>query len=343
MIHYTETTARGGQHSLDGRPNQDALRMRRIDTETFVVAVADGHGSSQFADVGARVAVEVATHRLAELWEGQRDAFDPLKACEALIRSTVGLSIVIAWKRCVEAFLGVEAGRAKIDPRILKPFGSTLIAAIVRPEGAVVLQLGDGAAWFMGASGLVQVRVESVEEAIGDATESLSMLNPERLILVRRIMRRADVAATLMLATDGFQKSYPDDEAAATFLQALHARSEAGGNDQLATLLPGWIEQMATRGAGDDTTMALIHWPAAVPLVEAEPEPDTEETSPAVIAPCDTEVTPELPEPPDAPLTDVPRHLSPAFETFVQHALALHIEIADAPSLADPDEPPPAR
>ncbi len=268
-----EATARGALHARDGRPNQDAARVCRLADGTVVAAVADGHGSAALAEVGARVAVDLACHRLAELWVREGGSAGGLLRCAARLEAAVLERLTAAWRRCVEVFAGVEPEASETRPELLRPFGTTLLAALIRPEGALTLQLGDGAVWATGPSGDVPLEETPPEDDIGDQTDSLTMRDAARRVRLRLFVRdRGEAAMTLMLATDGFQKSYPDDATAALYLEGIHAMAGRGEFEEVGTHLPRWVGQMAREGAGDDTTMVLVHWPAAHPkAAEAHP------------------------------------------------------------------------
>jgi hypothetical protein len=272
MMQTHAATARGVTHNRNNSPNQDALRVVRLDADTVALAVADGHGSSVHGDIGARLAVEIATLRLAELWRGQQASPRALEACAALLRSDICSSIVHAWRRCVEACLAIEPGRGRMDAGLLKPYGSTLLLALVRPEGAVVAQLGDGGIWRLDGQGVSRATVEDPEMAIGEGTYSLCSPQPERLFTVRLWPRHDDAAATLVVATDGFEKSYPRYGDETGFVAGLHAQLATETAADIERRLGRWLGDMAEKGSGDDTTMVVVYWPDQRPVVDMPPE-----------------------------------------------------------------------
>ncbi len=268
MIHFTEHSAVGIHHVSRGRPNQDAVRVVQLDPDTRAIAVADGHGSSRHGDIGDRLAVEIAALRLGEIWAAHSAGPDPLGACEAHLRELGAASVLSAWRRSVEACAAVEPGRSRAVPEVLKPFGTTLLAALVRPEGALFLQLGDGCIWFLMDGEVQRARTESPEEGIGETTESLCLPHAERRIALRRVARPAYTSATLLVATDGFQKSYSTDARAESFLRDLDETYRSGSADVISRGLPSWAAEMAGKGSGDDTSIVLVHWEAEVLAVE---------------------------------------------------------------------------
>src|SRR4051812_37341449 len=71
----TGSSVRGAYHERRNLPNQDAVRWQPLDGEglPLVLAVSDGHGSTKHlrSEVGARLAVEVATDILWSIVSGE--------------------------------------------------------------------------------------------------------------------------------------------------------------------------------------------------------------------------------------------------------------------------------
>lgn len=56
--HYTAVSVIGTSHQRTGEPCQDASLCTMRNDGTLICAVSDGAGSAQYAEVGARIAVE---------------------------------------------------------------------------------------------------------------------------------------------------------------------------------------------------------------------------------------------------------------------------------------------
>lgn len=113
----------GAKHLRDGRPCQDELLIER-DGITTAVVVADGHGSSVHAEIGARMAVDVAAKALlafaANLGTEHRG---DLRAVHNLAQDPFRRLLVREWVRRIQE----HAGNDTVD---LKDYGSTLLFAL---------------------------------------------------------------------------------------------------------------------------------------------------------------------------------------------------------------------
>jgi serine/threonine protein phosphatase PrpC len=121
----------GISHQKLGLPCQDALDYRITPGGALLVALADGAGSAQRADLGARCAVDAALEALSvglEEVSGQ-DA----DALEDLVQNAFEAA------RCGLELLAEE------EQQDLRDFASTLTCAVVLPDRLAIGQLGDGA------------------------------------------------------------------------------------------------------------------------------------------------------------------------------------------------------
>ena len=123
-------SVRGLSHERAGLPCQDAYG-RLYDGNTLVCVIADGAGSAELADVGARTACDAALAYMAEALQNAADM--EAMAWEAALRGAASRARV-----AVEA----EALDRSAEPRAL---ASTLVLAAAYPGGAAALQIGDGA------------------------------------------------------------------------------------------------------------------------------------------------------------------------------------------------------
>ena len=126
----------GDRHGapLGGLPCQDAFAARvaraPCGSEVLVAALADGAGSAERADAGARLAtslsVEVAAEALA-------DGAGKLEEAGRLLRFAAEQA-----RLAIAALAGHEA-------RSMADFASTLLLVMLHADGGVVAQIGDGA------------------------------------------------------------------------------------------------------------------------------------------------------------------------------------------------------
>ena len=68
----------------------------------------------------------------------------------------------------------------------------------------------------------------------------------------------------VLIATDGYSKSYPNDEDFRRIGPDYAALLAEGGLPMLAPHLRDFLEEVTTRGSGDDIALGLLHWPRDV-------------------------------------------------------------------------------
>jgi hypothetical protein len=149
---------RGASHEATGKVCQDAYGLAMPSPEVLVVAVADGAGSAEYADVGANLAASSGVRHLCERLAGDAAAFD-----EAGLKEVLREGLVAA-REAVEA----EAAAMRASERDL---ATTLILIIAKPELIAVTQVGDGAAVVADREGrLVALTVPQAGEYINEVT-----------------------------------------------------------------------------------------------------------------------------------------------------------------------------
>ncbi len=172
----------GTSHLKGGKPCQDAFRVAEVG-EWLVVAVADGAGSASRSEVGSRVACDEAVR-----W-----------ACRA------GVANLLAEATCRELLDAVreavlaEAERLRLRPREL---ACTLLVAVVGPDAAAVLQIGDGAVAFGDGTGF---RVPLWPEP-GEYANVTDFLTDERYADAARFARVDGAVSEVAVLTDGLQR-----------------------------------------------------------------------------------------------------------------------------------------
>ncbi len=254
--------------------------------DSVVAAVADGHGTSKHADVGARLAVQVALTSLvrfaADLGERASNLTQVRKCAEHPLR----MHIVREWKAQVRA-------KAGDDESPLSDYGSTLIVALATPDFLLVGQLGDGDVLLVAKDGKPEVLLPADPAAFADETSSLCLPEAEYSLRMRAL--RAPVGETLLvLSTDGYSKSYPTDAAfrqiGPDYLNLIRKNGVSALN------LRGFLEQTTAQGAGDDIGLALIYWPpstsqtvAGSSIISSENSPQNEPNRTSMERPAEME------------------------------------------------------
>ncbi len=133
MWKYLAESVAGTGHARTGHPCQDhclATLVPDVPGPVLLLACADGAGSAQHGEAGARLACEtIAQAVAAELSAGRSVA-------------TIERDSALAWVRQARHELEQEALRREVRPRDL---ASTLLLAVVGEQAAGFVQVGDGA------------------------------------------------------------------------------------------------------------------------------------------------------------------------------------------------------
>lgn len=224
-----------------------------------VIAAADGHGDQKHARSaeGSQIAVQVA----AQLLEAAaRDIIDeqrnPIEIEESL---KFHLPRRISWEwNCqvkAKAHLG-EEGTWHSD---LVLFGTTIMAAAITETFGLFFQLGDGDMVLISTQGVGELVFKPDPEMYGSFTHSLCQPNNAAHARVRCMTWNEP--RLFLASTDGLRDSLQGDEE--RYIQVgrwLIQRINNEGWSQLLEVLPSWIEELSSRGNGDDTTIALLQW-----------------------------------------------------------------------------------
>jgi serine/threonine protein phosphatase PrpC len=241
----------GAKHVREGRPCQDAVAIAP-GPACVALAVADGHGSSVFAETGAALAVAVAVEALLALAGnlGPAERLD-IAAVHRLAQDPLRQLLVREWGRKIREFADDSAAN-------LKDYGSTLLFALVTPEFLLLGQLGDGDILLVDSSGAVTRPWPADPNNFAEETASLCL--PDAWASLRvRAMALPNQEALVMLCTDGYSKSYPTDiefeRIGPDYLELVRE----GGLGSVADSLEEFLLAVTSGGSGDDIAVALIH------------------------------------------------------------------------------------
>ena len=241
----------GASHIRTGKPCQDAAGSLVVD-DIVAVAVADGHGSSRYADVGARLAVQVALTALVQFAEdlGHRGA--SISEVQGYASYPLRVQIVREWADRVRAMAGTSEA-ALLD------YGSTLLFAVATRDFLLLGQLGDGDILLVGSDREVSVVIPADPRAFADETPSLCL--PEAWLSLRvRVLPAPREECLLLLSTDGYSKSYTTDDVFRQIGPDYLDLVREGGTHGLAPHLHGFLEQVTAQGSGDDIAIAMLYW-----------------------------------------------------------------------------------
>ena len=251
----------GANHRRSGKPCQDETGACAVG-DAVAAAVADGHGTSARADAGARIAVceaLAASIRFAQAM--QAEAAD-IRAVRQSARGFFRVRLVRAWKEQVRAAAG-DADAALAD------YGSTVLTAVATPDYLLVGQLGDGDILLVGPDGSVEAPLPGDPASFGDETESLCLPGAEYAMRTRALPA-PEAGSLLLLATDGYSKSYESDADFRRIGPDYLDRVRRDGIDAVAARLPRYLDNVTTRGSGDDVALAMLYWPVAATLTGRE-------------------------------------------------------------------------
>ncbi|HRI71954.1 MAG TPA: PP2C family serine/threonine-protein phosphatase [Polyangium sp.] len=243
----------GAKHLREGRPCQDDLRIEQ-DGAALAVVVADGHGSSAHAEVGARIAVEITTKALFEFAANLRDEqrSDP-RSVHGLAQDPFRRLLVREWVRQVHE----HAGSDTVD---LKDYGTTLLFALVTRDFILFGQLGDGDILVIDDVGTVSRPLPQDPACFADETSSLSLPDAATSLRVM-VLPLPEFETLLLLSTDGYSKSYATDADFERIAPDYIAMVRDDGLFVVANALHGFLTTVTTDGSGDDIAFGMVHIP----------------------------------------------------------------------------------
>jgi serine/threonine protein phosphatase PrpC len=244
-----------------GLPNQDSIGWLPASGsgDGLVVAVADGHGSARHcrSDVGATLAVAVAL----SLGQGVLASLSGTAGDPTHLAGELAGEITDAWVTAVGADLarrpflsGEREALAAANP--LLAYGTTLLLGVVVGDRALVLQIGDGDVLELTPGGVTRP-VPADPRLFGGETTSLCLPDAARDFRLGHVRPEGGGPAALLLATDGFQNAYVDDEGFLSAGAAILACTEGGGIEAVDENLTSWLTE-AGRHSGDDVSAVVV-------------------------------------------------------------------------------------
>ena len=245
MWQVVGATVIGTGHIKRSIPCQDAFQYD-IDEESnsVIVAVADGIGSAAKADIGSSFVVEEVIRCVKE----QLEVKDSASECvEEVLLSSI--------KRTKEG-LQVLADSENIS---VEEFGTTLVVALLDCFGISVAHIGDGAVVLQMADKSLYTLSKPHRGEYENETFSLTSSNAEKFI---RISTLKEDVRCVALMTDGLQRlslSYPTASPHAPFFLPLFERLEyeidtKQASSQLERFL---LSERVCSKTSDDKTLVL--------------------------------------------------------------------------------------
>lgn len=249
----------GAAHVRKQQPLQDAYQLAWSDDgSVLAMAVADGHGTCRHGDVGAKVAVEVAISQLLDFHLKLTDKARGLSSVLELARNSLGRWIVEAWCDRVKDEIGRISPDASAQAPNVQAFGTTLIAVLAAHDFLLMLQIGDGDVLVVDETGNVTRPLGDDPAAFAD--ETTSMCSSTAWVHARvHGQPLPDSEALVMLATDGYSKSYADNADFGQIGPDYLGLVRSHGFNQVIGFLPAFLDRVTTDGCGDDVTLGLVH------------------------------------------------------------------------------------
>lgn len=183
MWNFVGAKVTGCSHIRSNMPCQDAFACRLVPSETLIVAIADGAGSSARSDVGAQSAVQAALDKIQEVLEYDKE-----------LNYDSGLAICdFARTRLFEV-----SSSQDIPTRDL---ACTLLFAAFSEREAFFGQLGDGA-WLVTSGATITAATWPFRGEYANETCFLTSPNWSKLFEFRRLNGPID---SVIGFTDGIQ------------------------------------------------------------------------------------------------------------------------------------------
>lgn len=217
------------------------------------LAVADGHGTSAYGDVGARLAVEVAVDQLLYFGNELGTKEVDLRAVHQYANHPLRVQMVREWVDRVRQHSGEE----EVD---LQAYGSTLLFALATPSYLLLGQLGDGDTLMVDSERGTIRPIQPDPQNFADETASLC-LNEAWMSLRLHSLPPPEGEALLLLTTDGYSKSYATDEIFELIGPDYLEMFREVGAGSVEQQLPEILQAVSAGGSGDDVALGALYWP----------------------------------------------------------------------------------
>lgn len=260
-------------HIARGIPNQDAYATHESEGQgdPTVILVSDGVGNAPRSEFGSAFAVKVALDAVRKFCKEPQG--EDVRTIEEQARKVLVPAIILAWRRAVEEhiktrpFSNEDVKRLSIlnkqdkeeyyRTKLGHMYAATLILVAATDRYTIALQVGDGDVSFVREDGAAIVRPFYKDGQLGDDTIALS--SKEVAAMTQVFIAGPGKGGMVMISTDGVEKSFPKKQGYEEFVKGTMGAIQAEGVEEIRKSLPEWLKDMAQgKGAGDDTTMALI-------------------------------------------------------------------------------------
>lgn len=225
--------------------NQDACAAEQLDKNTWLFVVCDGMGGARSGDVASSLAVEVFTQEVKRSWKTDMDP----EGVENMLKNALKLANFTVYDQScqIEEFHGM---------------GTTMVAALVRPKNATVLNVGDSRAYRIREDGIDQITVDhSLVQLMvdrGELAKEQAKSYPGKNYITRAVGTEAvtegDVfhfqperGSYILLCSDGLSNLMDDQE---ILFEVIHGADKQACCQNL-------VDIAKRRGAPDNVTCIL--------------------------------------------------------------------------------------
>ena len=252
----TGRSIRGASHIRAGKICQDYHKIIRTPNYA-IIAVADGHGSSSspYSDEGAKIAADIFCDLMESYCDGNFG-----ENLRGFINQDAELKIpqkiFTEWKRRILKRHEKFSREILDDKKIFKLYGTTLLGMLITENFIFAFQVGDGDIIFVDSETVEPVT--NTEKFLGVETHSLSSNDAlSSAVAVKNI--HAEKSFLYILSTDGMSNSYSSDEEFYTACRDYYEIFSNGGSDSINKNLSDWLNEVTTKGSGDDVTAVFAY------------------------------------------------------------------------------------
>ena len=226
--------------------NQDSYAMLSFSRDRSLMIVCDGMGGAKSGNVASSLAVDVFTD---EVRRCQKSGLAPERAAE-ILRGALELANKAVYEQAQlsDDFSGM---------------GTTLVAALILKDTAVIINVGDSRAYLFTSDGVQLLTIDhSIVEYMvqrGELTHEQAKNHPSKNLITRAVGTEKQVAADvfsltaepgdcLLLCSDGLSNQMADQE---ILFEVVHGAQKADCCQRL-------LDIAKSRGAPDNVTSVLI-------------------------------------------------------------------------------------
>ena len=227
------------------KQNQDFYDIVTLHPNQLLLVVCDGMGGAKSGNVASRLATEVF---VGEVRRTAREDMD-VEQIEQMLRDAVSLAnqAVFEQSKVSSDFTGM---------------GTTLVAAVLLPDRAIIANVGDSRAYIFDKDGIRFMTVDhSLVELMvrrGEITREQAKTHPSKNLITRAVGTEANVDCDLynqelhpgdavLLCSDGLSNEMADQE---ILFEVVHGVQKEGCCQRLLDIAKG-------RGAPDNVTVVL--------------------------------------------------------------------------------------